>query len=226
MRHSNLLFVTFFCLLFLNAYGQRRNRDYNKIGLSAGVVFGGIDSDDLPISGGTGYTASFETRGSFSKNIDFIYGLTFVQANMDLEVQAAPSAAPSTQPAPNSPLEMTLSSVQLQFLASLNLIRHHLSIELGPAVAIQGKFKPSDNVPDNVRVAGYGVFGPNDLREVNTVDFRLAGGITAGFEPVRVSLLYLRGMTNVFSNIEAFEQNRLDIDGKTDYLALRALVYF
>lgn len=225
MRHTKLLFVTLFSVFFFQAFGQRPNRDYNKIGVSGGVLFSNIDSDNLPISASTGFTVGFETRGSVTKHLDFIYGLSFYQANVDLEVQG-PAPFPTSQPAPDSPIQMTLSSVQLQFLASLNLIRHHLSIELGPAVAIQGKFKPSNTIDDDIAVAGFGFFGPNDLREVNTVDFRLAGGITAGFEPVRVSLLYLRGMTNMFSNIEVANQNRLNLEGKTDYLALRAQVYF
>lgn len=213
MRHQKLLFVTVFFLFFLQAIAQRPNRDYNKIGVSAGVVFSNIDTDDLPLTAGTGLAFGFETRGSFSRNVDFIYALSYYDAAMDLQTTTEVTT-------------MKLSSVQLQFLGSLNIIRHHLSIEAGPAVAIQGKFKPQDG-NDNLRlVAGYNNLSIEALREAATVDFRGVVGLTAGIEPFRVSLMYVRGFTNTFSKIQQASTQTANFEGNTDYLSLRAIVYF
>jgi len=224
MRLKNLLFVTVFSLFFLQSLAQRRNSNYNKIGISAGVVSANIDSDDLNFSAGQGFTATVETRGSFSRIVDFIYAISFFDAAMEIETSAVGGAPQGLATAEMSTMKM--SSVQLQFLASLNIFRHHLSIEAGPAFAIQGKFKPQDDADENRFVTGYNNVTLASLRETSTFDFRGVIGLTAGFEPVRVSLMYIRGFTNTFSGLQQANTESADFSGNTNYLALRGIIYF
>ena len=224
MRHKNLLFVTVFTLFILKSFAQGSGDSYNKIGVSAGVVFATIDSDELNFSAGQGLTFALETRGSFSKTVDFIYALNYFDATMEVET----SPIGGTQPGATGTeiTTMKLSSVQLQFLGSLNIFRHHLSIEAGPAVAIQGKFKPQDGNDELRFVTGYNNVSIDSLREVATVDFRGVVGVTAGFEPVRISLMYIRGFTNALSKIQQANTETANFSGNTSYISLRGIVYF
>ncbi|MEP2936546.1 MAG: hypothetical protein ABJM06_10920 [Gilvibacter sp.] len=224
MRHINLVFVTVFTLFFLQSFAQGSGDSYNKIGISGGVVFSNIESDELNFTSGQGLTFGFETRGSFSKTVDFIYALSYFDAAMDIETGVIGGITPGA--ANTEMTTMKLSSVQLQFMGSLNIFRHHLSIEAGPAVAIQGKFKPQDDNDELRFVTGYNNVSINSLRETATVDFRGVVGLTAGFEPIRVSLMYVRGFTNTFSKLQQANTESADFSGNTSYLSLRGIVYF
>jgi hypothetical protein len=224
MRLKNLLIVTVFALFFLKSFAQGSVGSYNKIGISGGIVFSNIESDELNFAAGQGLAFGFETRGSFSKTVDFIFGLSYYDAAMEIETSGlggTPQGTTGTQVT-----TMKLSSVQLQFLGSLNIFRHHLSIEAGPAVAIQGKFKPQDGSDENRFVTGYNNVSLASLREASTVDFRGVVGITAGFEPIRVSLMYIRGFTNTLSKIQQANTETANFSGNTSYLALRGIIYF
>jgi len=224
MRQFKVLFVTIFILNIWGANAQRNYNDYNKIGLSAGYLMANIQTDDLPVSSGEGFMFGFETRGSFSRYVDFIFGLTYYDAAIDLETSG--SNLPLQNSSNIEQTTMKLSSVQLQFLASLNIIRHHLSIELGPAVAIQGKFKPQTEADETNFVAGFNALTVNDLREVSTIDFRGVASITAGFEPLRISLMYVYGFTNALANLQEANTVTSDFSGNTSYLAVRGIFYF
>lgn len=214
MRHIFIVFVTLFFVNIWTIEAQRNFRDYNKIGLSAGYLLANIETDNLPLSASDGFMFGFETRGSFSRIFDFIYALSYYDASMELETNAS------------RPTAMQLSSVQLQFLGSINIIRHHLSVELGPAVAIQGKFKPKNDADDSRIITGYDFLTVGDLRNVSTVDFRAVTGITTGIEPFRLSLMYIYGLTNSFANLKESGTPTADFTGNTSYIAARAIFYF
>ena len=220
MRHTFLLSVTVVAFAS-SALGQRLNNNYNKIGVSGGVLFSNIETNDLPLGSGTGYTFGLETRGSYSKTIDFIYGITFYNAQVDLQTVVG-----TADPEISEVVTMSQQSVQLQFLASWNIFRHHLSLEAGPAIAVQGKFKPDDESQANNLIAGYTISRVEDLRELSTIDFRLAGGLTFGIEPFRVSLLYMRGLTNTLNALNGTSPEFNDLKGNNNYLALRGIIYF
>lgn len=224
MRHKNLFFVTVFTLLFLKSFAQGSVGSYNKIGVSAGVVFANIESDELDFKAGQGLNFGFETRGSFSKTVDFIYALNYFDATMEIETSAVGGTQRGASGTENT--TMKLSSVQLQFMGSLNIFRHHLSIEAGPAVAIQGKFKPQDGIDETRFVTGYNNVSVESLREAATVDFRGVVGITAGFEPARISLMYVRGFTNTLSKVQQANTETADFSGNTSYISLRGIIYF
>ena len=219
MRHRFLLFVTVFTLVY-SAAAQLPGQNYNKIGISGGYLFSNIETNDLPISAGNGYTVGLETRGSYSKTLDFIYAITFY--NTQVELQTVDILA---DPEVMATQTMSQQSVQLQFLASLNLIRHHLSIEAGPAVAVQGKFKTDNELQEDFAIAGYTLSRVSDLRDLSTIDFRLVGGLTFGIEPVRISLLYIRGMTNTLNALNGTTPEFDDLKGNNSILALRGIIY-
>ncbi len=224
MKHLIILFISLFLLNNWGVSAQRDYGSYNKIGVSAGYLLANINTSDLPLNASQGFMFGFETRGSFSRYVDFIFGLTYYDAAMELETSLVSNPLQST-----SPLEQTamkLSSVQVQFLGSLNIIRHHLSVEIGPAVAVQGKFKPKDESDESRIVAGYDFLNVNDLREVSTIDFRGVVGLTAGFEPFRISAMYVYGFTNALNNLRMANTESSDLSGNTSYVVIRGIFYF
>ena len=114
----------------------------------------------------------------------------------------------------------------LNFLASYNIFRHHLSVEAGPAIAVQGKFKPAEESQQNNLVAGYTLTRVQDLRDLSTIDFRIVGGLTFGIEPFRISLLYMRGLTNTLNALNGTNPELSDLKGNNNLLAVRGIIYF
>ena len=216
MRHIFPLIVTVLLLNF-SAVAQGIDRNYNKIGVSGGYLFSDIDTDDLPLSSSNGCTLGLETRGSYSKTMDFIYAVTFYNQQVDLQTVGING---------DELVNMSQQSVQLQFLASYNIFRHHLSVEAGPAIAVQGKFKPAEESQQNNLVAGYTLTRVQDLRDLSTIDFRIVGGLTFGIEPFRISLLYMRGLTNTLNALNGTNPELSDLKGNNNLLAVRGIIYF
>ena len=216
MRPLLSLFVTVLLLNF-SAAAQGFGNNYNKIGVSGGYLFSDIDTDDLPLSSANGFTIGLETRGSYSKTMDFIYAVSFYNQQVDLQTVGING---------NGLVTMSQQSVQLQFLASYNIFRHHLSVEAGPAIAVQGKFKPVEDTQQDNLVAGYTLTRVKDLRDLSAIDFRLVGGVTFGIEPFRLSLLYMRGLTNTLNGLNGTNPELDGLKGNNNILALRGIVYF
>src|SRR5690606_34495929 len=66
-------------LMPLGVNAQRGMWDgaYNRLGLQAGMNHFNIDTDELPLTARTSWTAGFTTRSSFYDNFQFIYGINF-----------------------------------------------------------------------------------------------------------------------------------------------------
>lgn len=220
MRHILSLFVTVF-VFSLSTQAQPNNQNYNKIGVTGGYLFSNIETNDLPISSANGLTFGLETRGSYSRDLDFIYAISFYDAKVDIQTfqQVA-------DPEVEEIVNMSQQSVQLHFLASYNIIKHHLSVEAGPAVAIQGKFKPENSSQEDNRIAGYTLATVGNLRELSTIDFRLVGSVSFGIEPFRLSVMYIRGMTNSLNALNGTLPEFDDLKGNNSFLGLRGTIYF
>jgi len=221
MNFKNISLIITCLFVFQQSIAQRNFDEYNKFGISGGYTITNIDTDDLPLDSGNGFTFGLETRGSFRNNFDLIYGVSFFGSNFTIDGYSGLESSSQVEK-----IEFSQQSVQLKFLLSYNIVKHHLSIEFGPAVAIQGKLKPTNNNFEDYFINGYATLQAKDLRDVSVFDFRLAGGITAGFEPFRISVLYLRGITNSLQKLNNENLENRDFSGNSDILAIRGTVYF
>ena len=221
MSLRNLLFVTLFVGTLQTAFGQHNYRDYNRLGVSAGLSLFDINTSDLVTQQGNGFTGGFHTRGAFYNFIDLIWGLDFYQNNLDVAA-FNPEIANGTAEF----LKYTHQSVQLKFLGSANLIQDYVTIEAGPVLNINGKLKlDNDNFEDYI-VGGYQTLRASEIQDISKVNFHVMGGITVGVERFRVSAQYQYGVTNTLKNLNDKELENSDFKGTASLFAFKAIFYF
>ena len=196
MSLKNFVFVTAALLFFQLATAQRNYDQNNHIGLIGGVGFFDINTSDFETEQGTGYMFAFTTRGAFYNDFDLIYGINFIQNQIGI------LANNELNPLSNFDsqyVNYTLQSVQINLLGSYNIIRNHLSIEVGPVLNVNSKMKLDQDEFENFIVEGYDTITSKDLENVSRVHFHAAAGITAGIENFRVGVMYQYGVTNLFN---------------------------
>lgn len=202
LRNGILLLA---CLLFLPFVGnaQRGIWDgaYNRFGLKAGVNHFNIDTQELPLTSRTSWTAGFTTRSSFHDNFQFIYGINFY--DFKAQVTGREKLDYST---PNQEIDYNMIGVQANFFGSYKIFGHHLSVEAGPVIQVNGKFEPRQD-KELWYIDGYD-FTANDIRKVSTFNFNLAVGLSGGFEKLKFWAQYQHGLNNILAplNDEGLEE--------------------
>lgn len=71
------------CALAVNAQNSYGD-SYNRLGIQAGITYGGINSDDFNTSKNTGYMAGLTTSAKVYNNFIIIYGVNFYEFNTEL----------------------------------------------------------------------------------------------------------------------------------------------
>ena len=132
MSLKNLFIVTIFIVSFQQLTAQRNFDEYNRLGINGGLTLFDINTSDFTTSQGQGFTAGFTTRGSFRNDFDLVYGINFTQSSVEIL---------GNNLTDSQNIKYTIQAAQLNFLGSYNIIEHHLSIEFGPVLNINGKMK-------------------------------------------------------------------------------------
>lgn len=220
MSLKKLLFVTLFFLFIQHTQSQHNYDSYNRLGLTAGFSLFDLNTSDLTTSQGTGFMMGFITRGSFYNQFDLIYGISFLNNKIEI-LGSNPSNPLDTQN-----IDYTIQGVQVNFLGSYNIVRHHLSIEFGPVLNINGKMKLNSDVLENYILDGYTALKAKEIQEISKVNFHIATGITAGLENFRLSAQYQFGLTNTLNKLNDKDLEYSDFDGKNSTIFLSVVVYF
>ncbi len=223
MSLKNLAFVTFTCLFIFTTTAQRNYDDYNRLGINAGFVLSEINTSDLSTKQAGGFMAGFTTRGSFRNQFDLIYGITFF--NNKIEIQGH-SPAGDTGTFSQQFIGYTIQAVQINFLASINIVRHHLSLEFGPVLNVNGRMKLDTDRFENYILEGYTTLKASDIEDISKVNFRVMGGLTAGLENFRLSAQYQYGVTNMLKNLNDLDLEKSDFKGNSGTIILAAVLYF
>jgi len=207
MSLKTLLFVT--CCIVCNTLilAQRNFNEYNHIGLYGGATQMDLQTDNFVTEQGSGFALGFVTRGDVYNNFDMEYGITFMQNKVGIL-----GTNPSTLQ--QQFIDYSLSSAQIKLLAGYNIIRHHLSIDAGPILNVNGKMKPQSGLEDYL-LEGYSTFRAIDLENVSRIHFHVAAGVTAGLENVKLNVQYQYGVTNLFNRYQDLEalQNEIPEGG-------------
>ena len=222
MSLKTLLVVTFLALFFQRANSQNNFEEYNLLGFNGGVTFFDITTSNFESKQGTGFVGGFTTRGTFYDNFDLIYGINFV--SNQLSILSKDSATPSAK---EQYVGYTIQGVQITFLASYNLVRHHFTIEVGPVFNINGKMKlNSDALGDNI-IANYQTLKASEIQNISKVNFHVLGGISTGIRNVRLSAHYQYGVTNTFKalNDQDIEKDSNTFKGNSSSYILLATIY-
>ena len=195
MTLRNWLILAGIFLLPFAAHSQRMWKGaYNRLGLKAGANHFSILTDDLPSEANTSWTAGFTTRSSFYDNIQFIYGINFF--DFKNKIMGREKIDYST---PNEVIDYNMIAVQANFFASYKLLDHHLSVEAGPVVQVNGKLEPRQD-KELWYIDGYDILA-TDISKVSTFNFNLAIGISGGFEKLKFWAQYQHGLNNFLNGL-------------------------
>jgi hypothetical protein len=225
MSLKNLTFVT--CVLFFaaNSLAQRNYDSYNRLGLHAGLTLFDIETSDFTTRQASGFVGGFTTRGSFYKNFDLIYGINFVSNNIEVLAVSAGGINPQQI---EEYLDYSVQGVQINFLGSYNIVRHHLSLEFGPVLNVSGKMKLNNEdtygqyILDNDEI----LLRASQIQDITKVNFRVMGGLTAGLENFRLYAQYQYGVTNMLKNLNDTGLIKKDFKGNSNTLIFGAVAYF
>ena len=217
MSLKSLLVVTIATLVFQQSFAQRNFDEYNRLGLQAGLSFTDITTSNFTTEQGSGFIGGFTSRGSFRGSFDLIYGLNFVSANFGV------LAKNSGQ---DVFVEYTVQGAQINFLGSLNIVKHHLSIEFGPVLNVNGILKLNSESQEDLILDGYDELRAGDIQDINKVNFHVAGGITAGMEDFRVFGQYQYGVTNLLGSLNDDGLEEDNFEGHMSMLTIGAVFYF
>lgn len=223
MSLKKSIFVTIIILISLNAFSQRRGSDYNRLGIQGGYSIFDIITDDFQTESQGSFQGGFTTRGSYRNNFDLIYGLNFVSNNIGIKA-ALPCGVincPETQT-----ISYNIIGVQLNLLASYNIIEHNLSLELGPLLMVNGKMKhDSDRYKDYI-IEGYNTITADNIQNINTINAAILAGITGGHENVRLNINYQYGVTNILGGLNDENLENNDFKGNTSTITVAGIIYF
>lgn len=217
MSFKTLLFVTLLLLVFQQSYSQRNYDDYNRIGFTGGVTFFDIMTSDFVTEQGTGFTGGFTTRGAFRNEFDLIYGISFYASKIGVQGGSGTDS---------QFLVYSIQAAQLGLLGSYNIVKHHLSLEFGPILNVNSKMKLDSETYEDYILEGYTTLRAQDIQDINRINFRVAGGITAGIESLRVSALYQYGVTNILGRLNDKDFEKKDFKGNTSTIVVSAGFYF
>ena len=101
-----------------------------------------------------------------------------------------------------------------------------MSLEFGPIVHINGKMKLADKTNENFILSGYSSTTAGDIQDISKVEFRVAGGITAGLEHFRLSGQYQYGVTNSLSKLNTQNLEKDNFKGNSSTLIVAITIYF
>lgn len=206
------------------ALSQRNYSEYNRIGLQGGISLFDINTSNFVTEQQTGFAAGFTSRGSFRNDFDLIYGLTFFSNKVG--ILGAPDAASSLG---EQFITYTIPNVQINFLGSYNIIKHHFSIEFGPILNVNGDMKLDSERLENYILDGYTSLRAQDIQDISPINFHVMGGATVGLESFRVSAQYQYGVTNMLGKLDDQGLDNPSGDafkGNSSTILLMAVVYF
>lgn len=217
MTLKNFIISGLFLLLFHQVNAQRNYRGYNLLGITGGVSFTGIETDDFVVKSGTGFSGGFTNRGAFRNNFDLIYGINYQSSKVSIEGRNGSDV---------QYMDYSIQGAQINFLGSYNIIVKHLSLEFGPIFNFNGKMKLDQTSQENYILSGYETLAAKDIEDISKFNIHLAGGITAGLENFRVSAQYQYGLLNMFEKLNSMDLEKTDFKGHSTTILLAAVIYF
>jgi hypothetical protein len=183
--------TTVFILLSIAAFAQYNYRDANRIGITFGVNQFTLNTNNFHTTPGSGWNGGLSVRGNFYNDWDMVYALQFSENNFTVSTKSFFLA--------NEEVNYKLPSAQISLQLSYKLIENHLSVEFGPLVQVNGKFKIDVENENNV-ISGTTLLA-KDIVDISKFNFYPTVGITAGVRHFRVNVSYQYGLNNMLGNL-------------------------
>jgi hypothetical protein len=190
---KKLYFTSVLILVACTVFAQYGYRDANRIGVTFGVNQLTLNTDNFQTTPDLGWNAGLSVRGNFYENWDMVYALQFSENNF--------SVATRKLNIQNVDVNYKLASAQISLQLSYVLVENHLSLEFGPIVQVNGKFK-IDFEEENNTINGTTLLA-KDIIDISKFNFYPTVGITAGVRHFRINLSYQYGINNMLENLNS-----------------------
>lgn len=188
---KKIALTTVFILISIAALSQYNYRDANRIGITFGVNQFTLNTNNFQTNNGSGWNGGLSVRGNFYNDWDMVYTLQFSENNFSVATKSFFLA--------NEAVNYKLPSAQISLKLSYKLIENHLSVEFGPLVQVNGKFKIDSNKENN-NISGTALLA-KDIVDISKFNFYPTIGITAGVRHLRVNVSYQYGLNNMLENL-------------------------
>jgi hypothetical protein len=188
---KKLYFTSVLILVVCTVFAQYGYRDSNRIGVTFGVNQLTMNTDNFQTKPDLGWNAGLSVRGNFYDNWDMVYALQFSENNF--------SVATRKLNVQNVDVNYKLASAQISLQLSYILVENILSVEFGPIVQVNGKFK-IDYEDENNTINGT-VLLAKDIVDISKFNFYPTVGITAGVRHFRFNVSYQYGINNMLDNL-------------------------
>ncbi|TRX09691.1 porin family protein [Flavobacterium gawalongense] len=185
-------FTLVFILISITVFAQYDYRDSNRIGISFGVNQFTLNTNNFQTKPGTGWNAGLSMRGNFYNDWDMVYAMQFSENNFSVATKSLFLA--------NEDVNYKLASAQISLQLSYKLIENHLSVEFGPLVQVNGKFKVDSENENNI-ISGTTLLA-KDIVDISKFNFYPTVGITFGVRHFRANISYQYGINNMLENLK------------------------
>lgn len=220
MKKQIALTLLFSLLCYSLLSAQRNYNEFNLIGISGGLTMYNINTDNFNTKQGSSIMGGIQMRGNFYNNFDMLYGISFFDTTFGMAVRETPATTKINY------IDLNTQSVQISVLMGYKIIREHLSIEAGPVLNVNGKFKAKNSGYEDYYIDGYSSLTPNDIGDISKVNFHLAAGITAGLRNFRVFAQYQYGVTNTLNKLNDQDIDDTEFKGHSSLITVGITGYF
>lgn len=180
-------------VLSLAAHAQYNYRDSNRIGIIGGINQFDLQTSQFATKPGTGWNLGLSVRGNFYNDFDMVYAMQFSENRFSVPTRTALTLQ-------QKDVEYKLPSAQISLMLSYKIVENHLSVEIGPMLQVNDKFKIDDdtnltNTIDNTTLEA------GDIVKISKFNFYPVLGLTAGVRHFRANVQYAYGVTNMLGNL-------------------------
>lgn len=187
--------VASFVLIFVTGvtFAQYGYRDSNRIGITMGVNQFTLNTNNFTTKPDLGWNAGLSVRGNFYDNWDMVYALHFSENNFSVQTNNIGFGYKE--------VNYKLPSAQISLQLSYILVENVLSVEFGPIVQVNGKFKIKPEEENNV-ISGTTLLA-KDIIDISKFNFYPTVGLTAGVKHFRFNVSYQYGINNMLENLNS-----------------------
>jgi len=192
MKKFNLFILLLISNLIQAQYGHK---DGNRIGISGGVTQTSLMTSSFNTAPAYGWIVGLAVRGNYYNNWSASFGMQFTDSNFMIQTKAPNSSAIADS-------KVKLSAVQVRLLASYNVVKDHVSLDIGPVLQVNGELGIEDSSKSNVLTSAPSV-KLEELSDISKVNGNLYLGATAGNRRVRLVVSYQYGFSNLLGNLNS-----------------------
>jgi len=189
MKNPFLALLLFICAF--NSHAQYRNKDGNRIGISAGISQMSLLSSNFKVKPEMGFMGGLSVRGNYYNDFSMTFGMQFFSNNFSLETINSSFK--------KEDVKYTVEGVQVRLLLSYNIVEDYVAVDFGPVLQVNGKLKVESDKENNVLTGT--LLKAEDIVDVTTINGNLYFGVSAGSKVVKAVIFYQYGVNNFMNKL-------------------------